>query len=138
MMSCYSNKSELFLSAAEMINEKSFFYTAVPHSAYYSCFLMMKHICCTKFGKKENEIKNEVSPTLHGTHEIMIEFIRNKMLEKAQNHDQREKVKNFVSKIGQLKRIRFKADYGDVDITSTQSSQSIGLAKDVLKLLKAM
>lgn len=75
---------------------------------------------------------------MHGTHEIMIEFIRNKMLEKAQNHDQREKVKNFVSKIGQLKRIRFKADYGDVDITSTQSSQSIGLAKDVLKLLKAM
>ena len=138
MMSCYSNKSELFLSAAEMINEKSCFYPAVPHGAYYSCILLMRHICCVKFGKKENEIRNEVNPTLHGTHEIMAEFVRLKMVEKAHNHDEREKAKLFISKIGQLKRIRVRADYGNVDITSTQSSQSISLAKDVLKLLKAM
>ena len=119
MNSCYANKSDLFIGAAEEIHNSTYFYLAVPHSAYYSCFLWMKHLCYSKYGKTENEIKNEVDPTMHGTHEIMAEFIR-------------------IAKIGQLERIRFKADYGEESITITQSMKSIELAKDVLKILKTI
>ena len=85
MNSCYANKSDLFICAAEKINNSTYFYLAVPHSAYYSCFLWMKHLCYSKYGKTENEIKNEVDPMKHGTHEIMAEFIRMKLYQYSVN-----------------------------------------------------
>ena len=138
MNSCYANKSDLFIGAAEEINNSTYFYLAVPHSAYYSCFLWMKHLCYSKYGKTENEIKNEVDPTMHGTHEIMAEFIRMRLYDSACKFEEKQRAKEFIAKIGQLKRIRFKADYGEESITITQSMKSIELAKDVLKILKTI
>lgn len=42
MMSIYTNKSDLFMSAAEDINNDTnkCYFLVVPHSAYYSCFLL--------------------------------------------------------------------------------------------------
>lgn len=42
----------------------------------------------------------------------------------------------FANKIGQLKKLRTKADYEEVDITYTQSNQAIQLAQDVRNILK--
>lgn len=137
MNSCYANKSDLFIGAAEEIN-KGAYYLAVPHSAYYSCFLWMKHLCYNKYSKTENAIKNEVDPTMHGTHEIMAEFIRMRLYGTASKFEEKQRAKEFIAKIGQLKRIRFKADYGEESITITQSEKSIELAKDVLKILKTI
>ena len=123
-MSIYTNKSDLFMSAAEDINNDTnkCYFLVVPHSAYYSCFLLMKHLCYKKFGiNNENEMKNEVDSTLHGSHEIIMD---------------KKKGVEFASKIGQLKKLRTKADYEEVTITSTQSSQAIELAKDVRNILK--
>lgn len=98
----------------------------------------MKHLCYSKYGKTENEIKNEVDPTKHGTHEIMAEFIRMRLYASASKFEEKQRVKEFIAKIGQLKKIRFKADYGEESITITQSKKSIELAKDVLKILKTI
>ena len=53
MNSCYANKSDLFIGAAEKINDSTYFYLAVPHSAYYSCFLWMKHLCYSKMVRQK-------------------------------------------------------------------------------------
>ncbi len=58
-MSIYTNKSDLFMSAAEDINNDTnkCYFLVVPHSAYYSCLLLMKHLCYKKFGiNNENEM----------------------------------------------------------------------------------
>lgn len=139
MMSIYTNKSDLFMSAAEDINNDTnkCYFLVVPHSAYYSCLLLMKHLCYKKFGiNNENEMKNEVDSTLHGSHEIMIGYVRKRMTQSCTSIMDKKKIVEFVSKIGQLKKLRTKADYEEVTITSTQSSQTIELAKDVRNILK--
>ena len=139
MMSIYTNKSDLFMSAAEDINNDTnkCYFLVVPHSAYYSCLLLMKHLCYKKLGiNNENEMKNEVDSTLHGSHEIMIGYVRKRMSQSCTSIMDRKKVVEFANKIGQLKKLRTKADYEEVDITSTQSNQAIKLAQDVRNILK--
>lgn len=139
MTSIYSNKSVLFMSAAEDINNdaNNGYYLVVPHCAYYSCLLFMKHLCYKKFAiNNENEMKNEVDSTLHGSHEIMIGYVRKRMTQSCTSIMDKKKVVEFANKIGQLKKLRTKADYEEVTITSTQSSQAIELAKDVRNILK--
>ena len=139
MMSIYTNKSDLFMSAAEDINNDTnkCYFLVVPHSAYYSCLLLMKHLCYKKFGiNNENEMKNDVDSTLHGSHEIMIGYVRKRMTQSCTSIMDKKKVVEFANKIGQLKKLRTKADYEEVTITSTQSSQAIELAKDVRNILK--
>lgn len=97
----------------------------------------MKHLCYKKFGiNNENEMKNEVDSTLHGSHEIMIGYVRKRMTQSCTSIMDKKKVVEFANKIGQLKKLRTKADYEEVTITSTQSSQAIELAKDVRNILK--
>ena len=138
-MSKYTNKSDLLMSAAEDINNdiNKCYFLVVPHSAYYSCFLFMKHLCYKVFAvKNENEIKNSVDSTQHGSHEIMITYVHNKMIQSCTSIEDKQKVVEFANKIGQLKKLRTKADYEEVDITSTQSNQAIELAQDVRNILK--
>ena len=104
------------MSAAEDINNDTnkCYFLVVPHSAYYSCLLLMKHLCYKKFGiNNENEMKNEIDSTLHGSHEIMIGYVRKRMTQSCTSIMDKKKVVEFASKIGQLKKLRTKADYED-------------------------
>ena len=97
----------------------------------------MKHLCYKKLGiNNENEMKNDVDSTLHGSHEIMIGYVRKRMSQSCTSIMDRKKVVEFANKIGQLKKLRTKADYEEVDITSTQSNQAIKLEQDVRNILK--
>mgnify|MGYP002726879223 FL=1 len=44
---------------------------------------------------------------------------------------------DFASKIGQLKKLRTKADYEEEDITYTHSCKALELAKEVRSILKS-
>ena len=49
------------MSAAEDINNdiNKCYFLVVPHSAYYSCFLLMEHLCYKVFAvNNKNEIKS--------------------------------------------------------------------------------
>ncbi len=81
-------------------------------------------------------MKNDVDSTLHGSHEIMIGYVRKRMTQACTSIMDKKKVVEFANKIGQLKKLRTKADYEEVDITSTQSNQAIKLAQDVRNILK--
>ena len=139
-MSKYINKSDLLMSAAEDINNdiNKCYFLVVPHSAYYSCFLLMEHLCYKVFGvNNKNEIKNSVDSTQHGSHEIMITYVHNKMIQACTSIEDKHKAMDFASKIGQLKKLRTKADYEEEDITYTHSCKALELAKEVRSILKS-
>ena len=58
MISNYTNKSELYLDAADaLMKSQDGHYAVVPHTTYYSCLLYMEHICYVVKGKTENDIR---------------------------------------------------------------------------------
>ena len=128
------------MSAAEDINNdiNKCYFLVVPHSAYYSCFLFMENLCYKVFGvNNKNEIKNSVDSTQHGSHEIMITYVHNKMIHSCTSIEDKHKAMDFASKIGQLKKLRTKADYEEEDITYTHSCKALELGKFSIEVQKS-
>jgi uncharacterized protein (UPF0332 family) len=123
----YKSKSDIYLDAAKELDTKSF-YPAVPHTAYYSCFLLMEYICYEKNGDTPH------SSIPSGIHVRMINYIKGQLLLK----NQYALIREFSMKIDQLKRLRIEADYKKSDIMSNQSNNSIRLADEVLHILKTL
>lgn len=123
------NKSEINLSAAELLHEKSY-YPSVVHCAYYSCFQLMKHTWLNSMGKSEQDLKVLNNSFNKGSHEVLINQIKSFIQSKSQND------RDFNRDILQLKRLRVNADYNDFSIDFTKSNQSISLSKSTLSILK--
>jgi len=123
------NKSEINLVAAELLN-KQYLYPAVVHCAYYSCLQLMRHIWINQMGKSLQELGVLTRNSRDGSHEVLINQI--KMFLKSLSLDDR----SFNNSITQLKKLRIKADYDDVSIDSSISSNSISLSKSTQTILK--
>ena len=122
------NKSEINLSAAELLHDKCLF-PVVAHCTYYSCLQLMRYIWQNKMERNPDDLKTKSEEKI-GSHAKLIngiiEFLKDKKI------DHRE----FNNKILQLKAIRVKADYKDIQIDYTASSKSIQYSKEILKILK--
>jgi len=133
-MSNLSNKSEINVDAAKLLNDK-YLYSAVAHCAYYACYQKLKHIWLYQQHKTEQEL--EIlgrTKTRMGSHEILINeicsFIKNS---RSKNFIEDSRVNN--NNILQLKRLRRKADYEDTVFDSTNSSKSISLSNEIIRVL---
>jgi|YelNatPaOPRAMG01_1025707.scaffolds.fasta_scaffold45379_1 uncharacterized protein (UPF0332 family) len=133
-MSNLSNKSEINVDAAKLLNDK-YLYSAVAHCAYYACYQKLKHIWLYQQHKTEQEL--EIlgrTKTRMGSHEILINeigsFIKNS---RSKNFIEDSRVYN--NNILQLKRLRRKADYEDTVFDSTNSSKSISLSNEIIRVL---
>lgn len=122
------NKSEVNLSAAEFLHDACL-YPSVVHCAYYSCIQLMKHIYLYSMGKTEAELRNLANSPKEGSHEVLINQIRNFINSKSID------VRAYNRDILQLKRLRVRADYEDVLIDFSKSSESISLSKSTRKIL---
>jgi uncharacterized protein (UPF0332 family) len=123
------NKSEMNLCAAEFLHKQSY-YPSVVHCAYYSCIQLMKHIWLDSMGKSEGDLRVLNNNSKEGSHEVLINQIKNFVKNKSQND------RDFNRDILQLKRLRVKADYDDALIDSTNSNESISLSKSTQRILK--
>jgi uncharacterized protein (UPF0332 family) len=123
------NKSELNLSAAELLHKQSY-YPSVVHCAYYSCVQLMKHTWLTSMGKTNNDLKALNTNSKDGSHEILINQI--KAFVKSKSQDDRV----FYRDILILKRLRVNSDYDDILIDYSISGESIRLSKLTQKILK--
>lgn len=123
------SKSEINLSAAELLHEHSH-YPSVIHCAYYSCIQLMKHAWLNTMGKTEEDLRGLNSRTREGSHEVLINQM--KIFIKSRSREDRD----FNRTILELKRLRVDADYLEVSIDSTKSDQSIHLSKSLLNILK--
>lgn len=132
----YSNKSEMMYSAADYSFAKNL-YVAVPHSAYYSCFLMMKWLWTTSMGKTENDLSNlcKLNPRI-GSHEVLINEVMKYIQSNSRNKDADVDSRDFNNQIVQLKRNRVKADYSDTEIDYYTASNAKETALNILNILK--
>lgn len=129
-MSILKSKSDINLMAAELLH-KNHLYPSVVHCSYYSCFQLMKHLWLGKMGKTEEDLKTANNNTTEGSHEVLI----NKIIAYLKNCTSADS-RTFQSNIGQLKKLRKKADYESVQIDISVSKDSIDLSKATSGILK--
>lgn len=132
--SFYKNRSELYLDAAEvLLNDGNGRYAVVPHSAYYSCLLLMEHICYIGKGFKDIDVRpivNEVQTNLHvGLRNCIVSEL-NKPAYPFRDY------RDFDKKFQLLKRLRVKADYENENVSLDDCQKAVSLAKDILVILK--
>lgn len=124
------NKSEILQEALTTLQDKEYF-PIVGHSAYYCCVQLMKHIWLYISQKTEDDLKTERQNQKKGTHEILIKNTE-QFLQKANLKD----FQTFNKNIWQLRALRIKADYDDVDFLYNDSKDSITLSNELYPILK--
>jgi uncharacterized protein (UPF0332 family) len=139
MQSHLQSKSAEFSSAAELLHNSKL-YSAVAHSAYYSCFQLMLHVWLHSLNKTEPQLKQERKQHNQqvrlsggkevGSHEFLINKI-GKHIKKSARNDFLE----ISEKIGQLKKLRTSADYDDTLFDSSKSSKALALSKTIIPVL---
>ncbi len=136
MTSYYKNKSELYLNAAEfLLKSQDGHFVAVPHTAYYSCLLLIEHKCYIVDQKNENDIRPEVNGTKPALHEGLINYMKSSLANSTRQNAYAD-MRNFVSKIADLKKMRVKADYKNENPSLNDSQKSYDLAKEILSIIK--
>ncbi len=135
MESKLKNKSEILHETAKILHDGNL-YVGVAHAAYYSCYQMLKHIWLHSMSKTESELGENISMRRKGSHEYLLNaivmYIENRDVEAKGRGDYRIVREN----ISQLKRLRVKADYEDVDFSCEDSKRSITLSDKILPILK--
>ena len=136
MTSNYKNKSELYLDAADtLISNQRGQYAVVPHSAYYSCFLYMEHVCYVVNGKKEKEIRPIINKKQIDLHVGLSNYIKKELGKSTKPNSDRD-INDFSKKYTDLKKLRVKADYKNESISWNDSQKAFQLANDILDILK--
>lgn len=131
-MSHLQNKSDIFKVSAVLLHDSDN-YSAVAHSAYYSCYQLLKHIWLHVMKKSEEELEQTHSPRM-GSHEFLINQIADyikKSGKKGCELYSRDFSKNIVS----LKKLRVSADYEDSLFDRVSSSKSLLLSTGVINIL---
>lgn len=136
MTSYYKNKSELYLDAADaLMKSQNGHYAVVPHTAYYSCLLLIEHKCYIDDKKTEDDIRPEVNGVRPALHEALIGYMKCELSKSTKQYAYRD-MKDFTSKITDLKKLRVKADYKNESVSFDDSRKSLELANDILDILK--
>lgn len=120
----------MLIASAELAHQ-NYYYPAVGHSSYYSCFLLLKHIWIYSMQKTQTELELKCSSGKIGSHEFLINEI-GKYIKNLSNKDFRA----FNTNIIQLKKLRVTADYDDSVFDSSKSSSALQLSKEILPILK--
>lgn len=131
-MSEYQTKSGIYATAAEQLKDSGLF-APVGHTAYYSCYLLLEHICCSD-GFNSYDLDQRYYNNL-GSHQETIngvtKYIHDSGLPKCRKDSQ-----IIRSKIGDLKILRMSADYDNDPFTSQQAEASFSLMNNIRSLLK--
>ncbi len=133
-MSNLSNKSEINIDAAKLLNDKNL-YSAVAHCAYYACYQKIKHIWLHKQGKTDLELEQlgRTKPRM-GSHEILINEIGT-FIKSSGSKNFIDDFRVYNNNILQLKKLRTRADYEDTIFDSTSSSKSLTLSNEIIPVL---
>lgn len=128
----YLNKSELFQGAAHKLHDDSC-YLPVGHCAYYACHQRIRYIWSDVLDHSFSDLA-QLTGAGRGVHEVLNNKIALfiKETQPIGSSDFRE----FQSKIGQLKKLRTKADYEDEDFLSNDSAKALALSAAIIKILK--
>jgi uncharacterized protein (UPF0332 family) len=125
MNSALKIKSDELNVIAKLLHDKNL-YSGVAHSAYYSCFQLMKYIWLYSMNKTEEEIMQSKS----GTHKFLIQQI--------EKHVKTISIFDFLvfRQIKVLRDLRTDSDYSDKLFKKEGSSKALTLLNSILSVLK--
>ncbi len=122
--------------ANRIISEKNGHYSTCVHSAYYSCVQLMLHILRSDFNKSDEEIDEESengSKIEGGFHNWIISNINRAFFLRDKKYiDSRD----FADKITDLKKLRIKADYKNIEINEKKAKRAVENAESINLTLK--
>ncbi len=124
----------MLIAAADLLHN-NFYYPAVAHAAYYSCYQLLQYIWLYSMDKSQNELDTKTSQSKYGSHEFLLNEVVS-YITSLQKTNSREDARDLRNNIPQLKRLRTDADYKDVIFDSKKSKQSIDMSKKLLTILK--
>ncbi len=134
-MSNLQNKSEILLESAKLLDGKNY-YPPVAHCSYYACYQLIKHLWLYKMGKSDADlgVLCKSSPR-EGSHEVLINQIA-KHIKASSLPNKENDFRVLNNKIGQLKKLRTKADYEDSNFDSVGSTSALSLSNEIIPILK--
>lgn len=134
-MSEYQKKSEDYEKAAVQLYTAKL-YSAVGHTAYYSCFLLLEHIWKHKMSMTKEDLYALCSDSPN-THDRLINEIRDYIRDDCSEVKEHLKDShNLHNNIVKLKRLRMMADYDDCCFNKMNSFSSITAMSYALPILK--
>lgn len=123
-----SKSTENYRAAIILSQDSCKMYSASIHCAYYSCFLLVKHILCHRcYISYANQNNQNVGSHLH-----IIGLILNDLSVKGED----DAYDLFDTNMSELKRLRMIADYENSLISPEESREAVVIADDTLKTLK--
>lgn len=126
-MSILKEKSNFNLTATELLQNNSLFAPSV-HCSYFSCLQLVKFAIIENLNVTSEDLNKEV----HGkdSHKYLI----NKIGDEIRNYS-REEHTIFIRNINGLKKFRVESDYGEIEVTTTESYKALENAKEIRKQL---
>ena len=132
----YIKSKENIKIAQKIVLDKNGGYATSVHSSYYSCVQLMLHILRSDFKKSEDEIETESgngSKEKGGFHNWIIHSISTAVfLRDKKFSDSRD----FTDKINELKGLRVKADYKNIEISENKAKHAVEYAKSITFVLE--
>ncbi len=123
------DKSLSNIEAAELLHQEEMYASSV-HCSYYSSIQLMRHLLFNKFGFDEMEFDGRPEIQDKGSHNYLINFIRNKLDPYAS--------RAYSSGISDLKKCRKEADYMQIKILEINSQKALDLAKNINSKLQVL
>jgi hypothetical protein len=123
-----SKSIENYKAALMLSKDSCGMYSASIHCAYYSCFLLVKHILCHKCYISYASQNNQNA----GSHLYIIKLILDDLLAKGED----DAYDIFDTNISELKRLRRIADYENSLISPDESREALVIADETLDILK--
>ena len=137
-MSHLKSKSEINISAAEVLLDKHTYYASSVHCSYYGCFQFIRSklnqigITYEKIDQDIASSRQSEATTLH-SHLYPIKLILDE-IEKKSDKFYRSTLRN---KIFDLKEYREISDYRNVDVGYDESNKAFNLSKEIIKLISS-
>ena len=123
-----SKSIENYKAAIILSQNSNKMYSASIHCAYYSCFLLVKHILCHRCYISYANQNNQNS----GSHLYIISLILDDLSRKGED----DAYDIFDTNMSELKRLRMIADYWNSLISPSESREAVTMADDTLETLK--
>jgi hypothetical protein len=132
-MTKLKDKSDHNLKASGNLLTKSLCAPSV-HCSYYSCIQLMLHILRSDLKKSDLEVDKESeagSKNEGGFHNWLINLILRELVKKDFQLS-----RDFSTFVGQLKGLRVKADYKNVEISPNKAKEGLEFAQHVIEILQ--
>jgi hypothetical protein len=123
-------KSKINFDSAKLLIERGYDVSSI-HCLYYSSFQLLKYVIALTEGVTYEELEIERNTLMNeqkkniGTHEFLINRKFLNLLHREKSHTR------YVNELNQLKTLRRRADYENLEITGSDSNKALKISQKI-------